>query len=225
MNLLRPPVTYMMKAGLRILCRIDAPGFDRIPKRGPLIIISNHTGSIEAPILYGELFPRPVSAWAKAESWDHWFLKWIFDLWEVIPVRRGEADTGALKKGLAALKRGAIFGMAPEGTRNKTGRLIRARAGVVVLALLSGAPILPVANWGGEDFRVNLKRLKRTDFHIRVGEPFRIETNGAKVTNEVRQEIADEMMYRLAALLPGAYRGEYANVDENRNRYLAPAAG
>jgi 1-acyl-sn-glycerol-3-phosphate acyltransferase len=214
-----------MKIGLRLLCRIDAPDFEEIPKRGPLIIISNHTGSIEAPILYGELFPRAVSAWAKAESWDNWFLKWIFGVWEVIPVHRGEADMQALRRALAALKEGAIFGMAPEGTRNKTGRLIRAKAGVVVLALLSGAPILPLANWGGEDFRANLKRLKRTDFHVRVGKPFRIETNGAKVTNDVRQEIADEMMYRLAALLPEDYRGEYSDLSKATGKYFVNAQG
>jgi 1-acyl-sn-glycerol-3-phosphate acyltransferase len=222
MNLLRRLVTDLMKFGLNyILCRVDAPDLHKLPPRGPLILYTNHTGSVEAPMLYAQVYPRPVTGWAKIESWDNWFLHWIFGLWEVIPVRRGEADMSALRGALEVLKRGYIFGVAPEGTRNKTGQLRRAKPGVVMLALLSGAPLLPVAHWGGENFLSNLKKLKRTDFHIRVGEPFRIDANGARVTGEMRQEIVDEMMVRLAALLPEEYRGEYADLEKATGKYFA----
>lgn len=221
MNLLSHIVTRLMKFGLNhILCRVDAPDMDKIPPRGPLIIYSNHTGSIEVPVLYAQIYPRPATGWAKIESWDNWFLHWIFNLWGAIPIRRGEADMAALKKALEMLKKGYIFGIAPEGTRNKTGKLIRAHPGAVMLALMSGAPLLPVANWGGENFSPNLKRIKRTDFHIRVGEPFKIDTNGARVTSDVRQEIVDEMMYRLAALLPEEYRGEYSDLEKASGEYF-----
>ncbi len=220
MNIFRWFITNAMKLGLRIMCRIDAPDLNKVPMQGPLIIISNHTGSIEAPIVYGELYPRWITAWAKVESWDNWFLNFIFNLWGIIPIHRGEADMTALKKALAAIKDGAVFGVAPEGTRNKTGRLIRAKPGVAVLAMMSGAPIYPISNWGGENFLKNLKKLKRTDFHIRVGEPFKIETNGVKVTNEMRQEIVDDMMYRVAALLPEEYRGEYSDLGKESGKYL-----
>jgi 1-acyl-sn-glycerol-3-phosphate acyltransferase len=224
MNILSRPVTSLMKFGLNhILCRVDAPDLDKISPRGPLILYTNHTGSIEAPMLYAQIYPRPATGWAKIESWDNWFLNWIFGLWEVIPVRRGEADMSALRRALDVLKQGYIFGVAPEGTRNKTGQLIRAKPGAVMLALLSGAPLLPVAHWGGENFLPNLKNFKRTDFHIRVGEPFRIDTNGARVTGETRQEIADEMMVRLAALLPEKYRGKYADLGKATGKYFANA--
>ncbi len=193
---------------------------DKIPPRGPLIIYSNHTGSIEVPMLYAQIYPRPVTGWAKIESWDNWFLHWIFNLWGAIPVRRGEADMAALRKALDALKKSYIFGIAPEGTRNKTGKLIHAHPGAVMLALMSGAPLLPVANWGGENFSPNLQKFKRTDFHIRVGEPFKIDTNGSRVTGDLRQEIVDEMMYRLAALLPEEYRGEYSNLEKATGKYF-----
>jgi len=222
MNIYRWIVTNLMKLGLRIMCRIDAPDLKTVPARGPLIVYSNHTGSIEIPLLFGELYPRPISGWAKIESWGNWFLNWIFSLWEIIPIRRGEADMSALKKALQALKKGMLFGIAPEGTRNKTGKLIRAKPGVVVLATMANAPLIPVANWGGENFTANLKKFKRTDFHIRTGKPFRIETNGAKVTPEMRQEIVDEMMYRLAELLPEEYRGEYSDLEKATGKYLKP---
>ena len=124
-------------------------------------------------------------------------------------MRRGEGDTAALRRAITALDEGYIFGIAPEGTRNVTGRLKRAHPGIVMLALHSGAPLLPMAHWGGENFLKNLARFKRTDFHIRVGDPFCIAPDGLRMTRETRQQIVDEMMYRLAELLPEEYRGEY----------------
>ena len=81
-----------------------------------------------------------------------------------------------------------------------------------MLAVHSGAPILPMAHWGGENFLRNLPRLRRTDFHIRVGKPFKLELEGVKMTREVRQQIADEMMLRIAELMPLEYHGEYEKV-------------
>jgi 1-acyl-sn-glycerol-3-phosphate acyltransferase len=207
--------TFAVRIFTRVTCHIDAPDLYKIPMQGPLIVIVNHTGQIEVPLLYGNLQPRLMTGWAKAETWeDNWFLNWIFNIWKVVPIHRGEADINALKGALRALEDGYIFGIAPEGTRNKTGILRRALPGTVVVALRSGAPILPVAHWGGESFLSNLKHFKRTDFHIRVGEPFKLNVNGKKVTSEIRQQIVDEMMYQIAALMPEEYRGEYSDLGD-----------
>lgn len=205
----------IIKFATSILCRIDAPDLHKVPMRGPLIVISNHTGQIEVAVFFGHLQPRPITGWAKIEAWNNRFLNWLFNLWGLIPVKRGEGDTSALRKAMTALEEGYIFGIAPEGTRNITGRLKRALPGAVMLALHAGAPLLPVAHWGGENFLRNLARFKRTDFHIRVGEPFCLKVEGKRVTREIRQQIADEMMFRLAELLPPEYRGEYEKVTEN----------
>jgi 1-acyl-sn-glycerol-3-phosphate acyltransferase len=213
--------TTAVRIFTRVACRIDAPDLHKIPMRGPLIVITNHTGQIEVPLFYGHLQPRPMTAWAKAEIWDNnWFLTWVFNIWKIIPIRRGEADINALKNALRALEQGCIFGIAPEGTRNKTGILRRALPGTVILALHSGKPILPVVHWGGEVFLHNLIRLKRTDFHIRVGEPFILNTHGLKVTAETRQQIVDEMMYRIAAMMPEKYRGEYSDLSRASTKFI-----
>ena len=204
--------SLIVKFGTSILCRIDAPDLQKVPMRGPLIAYSNHTGQIEVAVFFGHLQPRPVTGWAKMEAWDNVFLKWLFNLWGLIPVKRGEADTSALRKAIAVLERGYICGIAPEGTRNITGQLKRAHPGAVMLALHSGAPLLPVAHWDGENFLKNLARFKRTDFHIRVGEPFCLNVDGIRMTREIRQQIVDEMMVHLAELLPAEYRGEYQKV-------------
>src|SRR5215207_950021 len=211
--------SLIVKFGTSILCRIDAPDLYKVPMRGPLIVYSNHTGQIEVALFFGHLQPRPITGWAKMEAWDNAFLNWLFNLWGLIPVRRGEADTSALRKAIAALEKGYMFGIAPEGTRNITCQLKRAHPGAVMLALHSGAPLLPVAHWGGENFLRNLARFKRTDFHIRVGEPFCLNVDGIRITREIRQQIVDEMMFRLEALLPEEYRGEYEKVTENEKAF------
>jgi 1-acyl-sn-glycerol-3-phosphate acyltransferase len=213
-------INFIIRIWTRLTCRIDGEELKKVPQRGPLIAIANHTGQIEVPLIFAHLQPRPITGWAKVEAWDNHFLNWVFGVWGLIPVRRGEADMKALKDALKALDEGKILGIAPEGTRNKTGRLIRAMPGTVMVALKSGAPIIPVAHWGGEDYLKNLKRFRRTDFHVRVGQPFIISTEGVKVTGEVRQQIVDEMMYRLARLLPEEYRGEYSELSLSDDKFL-----
>ena len=213
-------INFLIRVYTRITCRIDAPDLHKFPMHGPLIAIANHTGQIEVPLIFAHLQPRKLSGWAKAESWDNKFLNWVFGVWGIIPVRRGEADMHALKEALRALQKGLIFGVAPEGTRNYNGILRRALPGTVIIALHSGAPIIPIAHWGGEVYLKNLKRFKRTDFHIRIGEPFKLNVEGLKVTGEVRQQIADEMMYRLAKLLPQEYRGEYSDMSKATENFL-----
>lgn len=213
-------INFIIRVYTRIVCRIDAPNLDQFPLQGPLIAIANHTGQIEVPLIFAYLQPRQLTGWAKIEAWDNPFLRWVFGVWGAIPVRRGEADMKALKLALKALEDGKIFGLAPEGTRSKTGKLIRAMPGTVIIALHSGAPIIPIAHWGGEAIIENLKRFKRTDFHVRVGEPFKLNVEGVKVTGEIRQQIVDEMMYELAKLLPEAYRGEYADMSNATTRFI-----
>ncbi|MFT3894144.1 MAG: lysophospholipid acyltransferase family protein [Anaerolineales bacterium] len=184
-----------------------------------MIVISNHTGQIEVPVYFALLQPRKFTGWAKVETWDNWFLNAIFNLWGMIPIRRGEADTAALRKAEEVLANGMIFGIAPEGTRNKTGRLLRAYPGAVLLAVRTGVPILPIAHWGAENYLTNLKHLKRTDFYMRVGDIFRLKVDGVKIKGDIRQQIADEMMYRVAELMPQEYRGAYENPPEGMGTF------
>lgn len=213
-------ITFILRIYFRLTLRMDAPDMDKVPAQGPLIVISNHTGQIEVPVLATLLQPRKITGWGKAEAFENPFLRWVFGAWDILPVRRGEADMRALKAALRAIEKGMIFGIAPEGTRNYTGKLKRALPGAVTLALHSGAPIIPIAHWGGENYLSNLKRFKRTDFHIRVGEPFKINVEGVKVNGEVRQQIVDEMMVELAKLLPEEYRGEYSDMSKAKQQFI-----
>ena len=220
MQLMRAITSLSTRIGLQLVYRVENAELARVPRHGPLIAVVNHTGKVEAPLFYSQLYPRHLSALAKVENWDSAFLAWILGLWEIVPVRRGEADLEAMKKSLDVLERGYIFGMAPEGTRNRTGALARAQPGVALLALHSQAPVLPMAHWGGEKLRENLRRLRRTDFHIRVGKPLLVDARGERVTREIRQKMADEIMYQVAKLLPHEYRGAYADVENATQDYI-----
>ena len=208
-------VTYGCKLGLRIAYKVDAAEMKKIRRSGPLILFTNHRGTVEAPMVYTHLQPRPkVTALSKVENWDKPFLGFVFNLWKIIPIRRGEVDLEAMRTLLDSLKDGWILGIAPEGTRNRTGELIQAQAGIAVLAQKSGAPLQPLAHWVDKPARRFLGFFPRPVFHIRVGEPFRLAPSKGRVSKDDRQEIADQIMYQLARLLPEKMRGVYASPSE-----------
>jgi 1-acyl-sn-glycerol-3-phosphate acyltransferase len=215
------------KALTRLLCRVDDAQLARVPDQGPLIIVTNHVNILEVPLIYTHLHPRPVTGFVAAYRWGNAWLRPLLNTCGAIPLRRGEADMAAMREALQALKAGRILAIAPEGTRSEHGRLQRGRPGAVLLALRSGAPLLPLVFYGGEHYQENLRRLRRTDFHIVVGEPFYLDAGGVRVTRQMRQQMVDEVMYRMAALLPPAYRGVYSDLDTATERYLmaAPALG
>jgi 1-acyl-sn-glycerol-3-phosphate acyltransferase len=220
MNMLHSFVSWGIRLGTNIICRIEGSELARVPTRGPLILAVNHINSLEVPLLFVHLQPRRMIGLAKIETWESKFMGWLFDLWEAIPIHRGEADLEALRRCLAALSSGDILGVAPEGTRSYNGKLLCGQPGIVLIALHSGAPILPVVHWGGEDFPSNIKSLKRTNFHIRVGKPFKLDSKGHKVNGKVRQAMVDEIMYQIAILLPEEYRGYYGNLAQPPTDYL-----
>ena len=218
-------VTSTLRGLTGILCRVNDAQLAKVPDQGPLILVINHVNFLEAPVVFPRLEPRPVTGFAKAETWDNPTLRLLADLWKAIPLQRGEADMAAIRRALAALDAGYILIVAPEGTRSGHGRLQRGHPGVAFLALRSGAPMLPVVYHGGELFWRNLHRLRRTDFHILVGQPFHLNAEGVKVTRRVRQQMTDEIMYQVAALLPPAYRGAYSDLSAATETYLRFPAG
>lgn len=218
MKLQQRLVVLFFRGLTSLVCRIDDAQLVRVPRRGPLIIYTNHVNIIEIPIIYTRLYPRPMHGLAFADRWKSRLIGWLLDVCESIPLHRGEPDITAIRTGLERLREGHILLISPEGTRSGHGRLQAAHAGVVTLALHSGAPLLPIAYVGGERCKENLRKLRRTDFHLVVGQPLRLEAHGARPTREAREQMLAELMYELAALMPAELRGEFAG------RPTAPAA-
>ncbi len=219
-NFQRKLVNGILKLGLRPLFKISAKEIEKVPAEGPLLLYPNHISATEVPLLYSLLQPRQVAAMAKAESWDSRFYAWLFDLWKLVPVKRGEADTTAIRRSIQMLNDGYIFTISPEGTRSGDGKLVQAHPGIVPIALKTGAPLMALAHFGIEDLPQNLKKLRRTNFKIRMGEPFFLDAHGERVNSKVRQEMVDEMMILLARLLPEEYRGYYADKLDKELKYI-----
>ena len=203
-----------------LICRIHDSELVRVPHEGPLILATNHVNIIELPIIYTRLYPRRLTALGLADRWDKGWSRFLMEASGAVPLHRGEADVAAIRKALQQLELGKIVLIAPEGTRSGHGRLEKAHAGIVLLALHSGAPVLPVVYYGSEDYKENLRRLRRTDFYMAVGQPFRVDAGGVTVTRSVRQRILDEIMYQMSALLPPQYRGVYSDLSSATQRYL-----
>jgi 1-acyl-sn-glycerol-3-phosphate acyltransferase len=220
MNLTYRLVFSAIKGLLRLLCRVDEAQLAKVPDQGPLILVANHVNFLEVPLVYTHLQPRPLTGFAKVEAWDNPFIGALFNMGGAIPLYRGEADVTAFRHALKALEAGRILALAPEGTRSYNGHLQQGHPGAVLLALRSGAPLLPLVYHGGELFWHNLARLRRTDFHIAVGQPFYLDAGGVRVTRQVRQQMIDEVMYQMAALLPPAYRGVYSDLSAATETYL-----
>ena len=221
MSLLQQIAALFFKALTGLMFRVDAAAFAKIPNRGPLIIVTNHVHIPEIPTLYVRLLPRKVYGMAQAErvldkNIAGAILRWI----DIIPVWRGEADLTALRAGIRILSEGNIILLDPEGTRSHDGRLQKGQPGAILMALHSGAPMLPVVHFGSENYRENLKHLRRTDIHYVVGKPFRVDAGGQRVTSAVRQQMIDEVMFQMAGLLPAQYRGAYADLNTASHKYL-----
>lgn len=211
-------------AFLHTFVNIQAEELRKIPPEGPIILFTNHVNVLEGPIIYTQLQhiqPRSLTGFAKIEFWENPITAFTFNVWDAIPLRRGEADLKAIKHAVERIKAGHVFAMAPEGTRSRSGALQRAHPGIVMLASMSGAPIMPIACYGHENYREDWKRLRRPPFHVRVGQPFRLKTDGKRVKGDARQQMADEMMYRLAAMLPEKYRGAYADLSQATTAYIS----
>lgn len=216
------PANALLRFLLRIACRLDMKELDRLPRKGPAVFIMNHINFLEAPLFGSFLYPRPLAAMSKKENSSHPVISYFARLWNAIPVDRGAAAGEAFRACDRWLARGGILGLAPEGTRSGDGVLRPGKAGVALIAHRAGVPVWPIAHWGGESFWSNLKRLRRTRVNVRVGRPFFIEPEGG-MTRSNRQEVADEIMARIAELMPARYRGAYSAACGQAGRHLRDA--
>ena len=202
---------------LVIVASRDVHGLDKIPKSGAVILTCNHFSVGDPPTLTGT-FPRRVVWMAKQELFDFPVFGKLYSMGGFISVRRFEGDLRAVRRSQAALRRGHVLGMFPEGTRSG-GRLGRGEPGTALIALRTGAPILPAAIWGTENVKLPRSLFGRTHVHIRFGEPYRLPET-TKVTKQQVAEGTEQIMRRIADLLPAQYRGVYA--EEPASRAAAP---
>lgn len=211
---------WFMRNLFRVLLRVQVRGLEQAPREGALIVAISHSSFLD-PLLAGVNIPRDVIPMAKSEAFSipviGWWIKW----YGAFPVRRGETDMSAFKTALRVLLAGNAMVMAPEGHRSELGALQQGREGAIMLSLRTGAPILPVAVWGGKAFWKNLTRLRRTPMWFSVGAPVLPAVTGAKPTRERVGQMADELMFCIADMMPPEMHGYYAG-KTRATQYLLP---
>ncbi len=191
--------------------KIDEQGWERTPMTGPLMVGGNHTQLWEGPLVLARCPRQPLTALAKQEYKGTWIARLVLDVIHVIYVNREEVDRTALKEMIRRLKAGYAIGIAPEGTRSRTGKMIEGKEGTAYLALQTDAQVLPVGIWGHEKLGENLRRLRRCPVHLRVGYPIKLESDPTLSRQENIARGTDEIMFAIARLLPPEYRGFYAD--------------
>ncbi|HEX9373786.1 MAG TPA: lysophospholipid acyltransferase family protein [Roseiflexaceae bacterium] len=202
-------VWALLWACRRTWWRWHISGQDNLRPRGQAMVLAvNHLHWSDTYVLGASL---PVSlrpTWmAKAELFANPIAAWWLRAIQVIPVHRGHHGQRALVAAEEALKKGSALVIFVEGHRSPTGGLQAGQGGAVRLAARTGCPIVPIAVWGTEaGFR---SAWARKPIHVCIGEPYYVVTETPRIPKQRMNELVDEMMLRLAALMPEAYQGTY----------------
>jgi 1-acyl-sn-glycerol-3-phosphate acyltransferase len=194
---------------LRLLTRLEISGIENVPCEGPFIMAMNHLHWLDPPLAM-VVIPRQMAVFA-AEKWEHrWPVGWLLkNVGNAIFVRRGEVDRKALRAALSLLESGKVLGLAPEGTRSRTGGLQRGKDGAAYLAMRTGVPIVPLAAWGQETTFRELKRGRRARIRVVIGSPFRLTGIARDSRAEELAAATERIMRTIAEMLPEEYRGVY----------------
>lgn len=202
---------WVIRGLVNLLVRVRTEGFENLPASGPYIMVANHLVFWDAPIIYALIGGPHIRGWAAEKYRYNPIWGTILRMGSSIFIERGQVDRDALGEAVAWLRQGGVFGMAPEGTRSKTGGLGRGKSGVVYLAQRTGAPILPMAHFGTEKVARTWLRLRRPVVTVRMGKPFTLPPLPAGEHGAALRDQADLVMCHIAALLPPEYRGVYAD--------------
>ena len=148
----RAPHTRLITAGrfvpaaiIRTWWNLEIHGAENVPKTGPVVMAANHVGWLDGPML-AICAPRPVHALTKMEMFSHGMGSFLVAVGQ-IPLDRFHVDVSAIRVAVKSLEDGLAVGVFPEGTRG-AGDMASPRAGAAYLALVTGAPVVPVAFLG-----------------------------------------------------------------------------
>ena len=187
----------------KVLCRIwfglilrtKVIGAENIPKDGAFILAANHVSNWDPPFL-GTFIDREVCYMGKEELFKNPIMAAICRGLHVFPVKRGAADKTAIKTAIKILKDGKCFGIFPEGTRSKTGKLGKAESGVSLIAAMTKAKIIPAAIVDTEKIFSKEKFLPRPA--VVYGKPMKF--SGSTKDKEAMANFAQELMNEIAKL-------------------------
>ncbi len=202
------------RPAMKLLWKVKAIGLEHVPATGPAIVCPNHISFLDSPFLMWTL-PRRLTFVGKAEYLDSWKTKYLFPAVGMIPLDRsgGEASKQALELARQVLERGELFGIYPEGTRSRSGKLHKGHTGAARLSMETGTPIIPVGVRGTDQIQPPEAKLPRLfkDCELRFGRPILPSKYGDRATDRLAlREMTDELMYEIRELSGQEYVDTYA---------------
>jgi len=218
---------WLIRTIIDILADVEITGYENLPKDRSYVLAVNHLGFLDVPLAYygldrWDMYILVADKWA-----ENPILNWIGNNLNFIYVDRYNSDIKAVRKVIEIMQENNVLAIAPEGTRSRVGSMIQARPGVSYLAAKLKSPIVPVAIWGTEDevFWKNTKRFRRNKVYMHAGVPFTLPPLPKENRDVILKQYTDEIMCRIAAILPAQYRGVYADhqrlkellVENNKN--------
>jgi 1-acyl-sn-glycerol-3-phosphate acyltransferase len=191
----------LVRLGLRLGWRVKVHGAQQVPRSGPVILAANHIGLLDGPALVA-LTRRLTFAMVKHEAFAGAVGQFLIHIGQ-ISLNRREIDPQAIRRAVQVLRAGKVLAVFPEGVRGG-GEVAWAKGGAAYLAMVSGAPIVPVAILGTREpgqRKNQIPRLRRP-IHLVYGEPFTVprsswprrKTALTKWTQVVRERLADHVV-------------------------------
>lgn len=196
---------------MKIFTDTEFKGIENIPDTGGILIATNHLSRMDILVVF--MIPnRPeMTALVTTKYLKYPLIRWFIITAKGIWLDRDTADFSAFRTAVAALEQGKAVGIAPEGTRSKSGQLLEGKPGTILLAVRANVPIIPVAITGTIGAFKRLLLLQKPHITAEFGPviPAPVLERGNR--DEQLQKLTDEMMCRIAVMLPESYRGFYAN--------------
>jgi 1-acyl-sn-glycerol-3-phosphate acyltransferase len=223
---------FILTPILRVMFRVRTEGTHHVPRKGAVILASNHRSFIDSVFL-PLVVRRRVTFVAKAEYFTTpgikgWFQKKFFSGAGQVPIDRSGASAaeGALASARAILGEGDLFGIYPEGTRSHDGRLYRGKTGVARLALETGVPVIPIAVLGTDVVAPPGKKFGSfTRPGVRFGKPLDFSRyEGMENDRYILRAITDEIMYEIMELSGQEYVDMYATTAKELSQKSAAEA-
>lgn len=198
---------------------IEMSGYDRLPLDGPAILCPNHISFFDSALL-ALTVPRNISFVGKAEYMDSWKTKYLFPAMGMIPIDRsgGEKSNAALDTARKVLERDELFGIYPEGTRSRSGKLHKGRTGAARLAMSVGCPIFPVGIVGTDEIQPPDARFPkpRRSCSITIGRPVKPERYAHRGADHLAwRSMMDEVMFEIREMTGQEYVHHYAGEEPN----------
>ena len=205
-----------------VCAKVTINGRENVPGSGGFVLSANHFSRFDVPLIFASLPGHRWVVFAADKYYHRPFFRWLVESVDCLWVKRGETSHQTVMAAIQALRQGKVLGLAPEGTRSKTGTLQLGKPGAAFIAMTAGVPIVPAAITGTEQLAAALKRMKRVQLTMTFGSPFTIDAPplGEQMNRKrLLEESTTEIMCRIAAMLPPPQRGVYA--EHPRVRELA----